>query len=148
MAAPAAAAQIPSIIPPNSRIPWVDPKTGVLTNTALQIMQQIFKTLNGALPTIPCISTNANNVYTLTPFNVSPNIANYYDYQPFSFVASATSTGLVTATVVPLTGSLATLPVYKNHGAAQATTNDIIINLFYVAYYVDTLNSGNGGFVI
>ena len=141
-------AQSPSLIPPNSQIPFTVTKNGQLTTTSLQLLQQYFKSINGAVPLISCNAANTGNVYTLTPLNISPALPNYFSFQSFGFVAPATSTGLVTATVVPQTGSLATLPVYKNHGAAQATTNDITINLFYVAFYVDTLNSGNGGFVI
>jgi hypothetical protein len=97
---------------------------------------------------VPCNCTNTGNVYKWTPLNISPSVSNYYSYWSFPFVASATSTGAVTATVVPQTGTLATLPVYKTNGSAQASSGDITIGLFYVAYFVDYLNSGNGGFVI
>lgn len=155
MAIPASALTRP-IISPNPRIPLVtlqqDPQGGTqggqLSSTGLQILQQMFTALNGLTPTIPCNATFNTNVYTLTPADISPNVPNYYDYWSFAFVAPATSTGLVTATVVPNTGSLPTLKVYKTHGSAQATTNDITVNLFYVVYFVDSLDSGNGGLVI
>lgn len=145
----AATAMTPSLTPPNSRMAFVDSKTGLLTpTTGMQILTQHHQALNGLTPTISCTCTNVGNVYTLTPFNVSPLLSNYYSYWSFAFVAPATSTGTVTATVVPPTGTLPTLPVLKTHGSAAAGTSDFTINLFYVMYYVDTLNSGNGAFVV
>lgn len=144
----APASQSHPIIPPNTRVAFVSPQTGVLTNTGLQLLQQTYLVTNGLLPTIPCEAANTGNVYTLTPLLTSPKLLGYFSFQAFAWVAPATSTGLVTANVVPTTGTLPTLPVYINHGATQATSADITINLFYVMYYVDTLNSGNGGFVI
>lgn len=146
-----AAAMRPSLTPPNPRIQLVETskdKAGMLTSTGLSIMQQHHKTINGLTPVISCTCVNVGNVYTLTPFNVSPDVLNYYSYFGFAFVASATSTGTVSATVVPTTGSLPTLPVLKSHGAAAAGANDLTVNLFYIFYYVDTLNSGNGAFVV
>ena len=143
----AAAAVTPNIIPPNTSLPLTS-QQGVLTTTGLQMLQQIQQAIKGLTPTVSCNCSNVSNVYTLTPLNIAPNVSNYYSYWGFAFVASATSTGLITATIVPNTGTLPTLPVYKTNGSAQATTNDITINLFYLLYYVDSLNSGNGGFVI
>lgn len=132
---------------PNPRLPLVDAK-GNMTTPTLQLLQSIVVLINGLTTTISCAATNVGNVYTLTPFNISPKFGGYLDYQGFAFVAPATSAGLVTATVVPPLGALATIKVFKTHGSAQATTNDIIINLFYVVYYVDSLDSGAGGLVI
>lgn len=146
MTIPATATPNP-IIPPNARVPFVDNK-GNLTTTSLQLLQRFFTAINGLAPTFACDATAASNVYTLTPIGVSPSLPGYFDYWSFAFVAPATSTGLVTATVVPNTGALPTIPVYKTNGSAQATTGDITSGLFYVLYYVDTLNSGNGGLVL
>lgn len=144
----APAAMTPSITPPNPRIAFVDTKSGLLTaNTGMQILTQHHQALNGLTPTISCTCTTVGNVYTLTPFPVSPNVANYFSYWGFAFVAPATSTGTVTATVTPNTGMLPILPVYIAHGATPAGNTDLTINLFYILYYVDTLNGGNGGFV-
>lgn len=147
MPTPAASAMTPSATPPNPTIDFTD-KKGVLTSTGLSIMQKIRQSINGLTPTISCTCTNVGNVYTLTPFPIAPQLLNYYSYWSFAFVAPATSTGAVTATIIPTTGALATLPVLKTHGSAPASTSDLTINLFYVMYYVDTLNSGNGAFVI
>lgn len=149
----AASAMTPSITPPNPRIAFTEPQTGLLTSsTGMQILTQHHQAINGLTPTVSCTCTNVGNVYTLTPFNISPNVANYYSYWSFAFVASATSTGTVTATVIPssqstMTGVLPTLPVLKTHGSAAAGNADLTAGLFYVMYYVDTLNGGNGAFV-
>lgn len=133
--------------PPNPRIQWVE-EDRTLSSTALSIMQQIHSEVNGLTPTISCESTFAANKYTLTPLNISPVVAQYYSFMSFAFVASNSSTSLVTATVVPKTGSLNTLKVMKANGASQATNGDLVANLFYLLYYVDTLDGGSGAFVL
>jgi hypothetical protein len=137
-----------NILTPAARLPFVDPKTGMLTIPALQLLQQHAQALTGGVPSIPSTATHASNVFTLTPYSNSPQFANYFDFQPWHFMAPATSTGLVTATVVPLTGVLPTLPVYKNNGGTQANSGDIVANRIYTAMYHSGLNSGNGGFVL
>lgn len=146
MAIPATA-QATGILTPNPRVPLTN-KDGTMNTQTLQFLQQLVTLVNGLTPAIPCTATNAGNVYTLVPFNISPYFEGYLDYLSFPFVAPATSTGLVTATVMPTKGTLATLNVYKTNGSAQATTNDITINLFYQLFYVDSLNAGAGGFVL
>lgn len=143
----AASAMTPSMTPPNTRIQLTD-KQGVLSSTGLSILQQHHKVINGLTPTVSCTCTNVGNVLTLTPFNISPQVLNYYSYWSFAFVSPVTSLGTLTATVVPTTGSLPTLPVLKTHGSAVAGSGDITINLFYILYYVDTMNGGNGAFVL
>jgi hypothetical protein len=49
---------------------------------------------------------------------------------------------------VTANGALATLNVYKTNGGAQATTNDVTSGRQYWLTYVDSLNSGAGGFVL
>lgn len=136
------------ILSPNPRIPWIDAQTGQLSTTGLQMLQQMFTAIQGLTPTIACDEAFAANVYTLTPVNIAPNVPNYFDYWSFAFVATNTSTGSVTATVVPRTGTLPTLKVYKTNGSAQAGAGDIVSGLFYVLYFVDSLDSGNGGLVL
>lgn len=140
-------AQLPPITPPSSTLPFVE-KGLTLTNYALQLLQKFHQTIVGLSPTISCSASTTSNVITLTPFNISPNLPGYFNYWSFAFVADVTSTGTVTATVVPATGTLATLPVYKNDGGTAAGAGDIVITRFYVLYYVDSLNSGNGGLVL
>lgn len=142
----AASAMTPPLVPPNTRMTWTD--KGVLTSTAFSIMQQYYQSINGLTPTVPCTCVSTTNLCTLTPFNVSPQLKNYFSYWSFAFVADRTSTGVLTATITPLTGTLPTLKIMKANGATQATTGDIVINLFYILYYVDTLDGGNGAFVL
>lgn len=123
-------------------------EAGILSSSGMNMMQLIFNTINGLTPTIPCTAAYDTNLYVLTPFTVSPQFADYYDHASYAFVAPSNSTGLVTATIVPRTGAAATLKVYKTNGSAQATSGDIVANLFYLLYYVSTLDGGNGGLVL
>ena len=142
MAAPA-----PSVLTPNPRIPMAH-KDGSMTIPTLQMLQQHAQILNGSVPAVPSTATHASNVYTLTPYQVSPQFLNYYDFQTFPFIAPASSTGNVTATIIPQTGVLDTLPVYKSNGASQAGNGDVVANRLYTLTYHSSLNSGNGGFTI
>lgn len=133
------------IIPPNSRIQLVDPKTGVLTVPGLQFLQQIWTQIVDTNSITPCTATHTNNQYNLTPFPTPPsfNLAAYADYEVYSFVAPFTSTGNVTAQV----STLGIINVYKTNGAAQAAAGDIVINSLYLLIYNSNLNTAAGGFV-
>lgn len=146
MMVPAAARASPIGLP-NSRIVFVDPTTGVLTPNGLGNLTDIINYINGSSRLIPCTETGTN-VLALTLLSIAPLIKQYNDYDIYQFVAAATSTGNVTANVTTPQGALATLNVYKTNGSAQATTGDVVINLQYQLTYVDSLNSGAGGFVL
>jgi hypothetical protein len=83
-----------------------------------------------------------------TPLDASPLITAYVDYEIYSFVAANTSSGAVTMTVVPRTGTLATLKAYVGNGATQANTGDIVAGSQYFAIYNAALDAAAGGFVI
>jgi len=90
----------------------------------------------------------SSNVITLTPLDASPHLEGYRAYDSFVFAADATTDGSVTATVVPRTGTLGTLKVYKTDGAAQAGSGDIVSGSLYILSYADHLDSSAGGFVV
>jgi hypothetical protein len=128
--------------------PIVDPRTGVATPYFLGIMQQTRLLLLGANRIIPCEATGTNLI-TLTPlYPVAPLIDAYRDFDTFRFIAAADSTGSVTATVVPQRGTLATVKVYKNGGAAQAGAGDVLTGRMYDATFNDALDGGAGGLVL
>lgn len=127
--------------------PFVDPQTGNLSDHGLQLLTQWYNFIVGMNRLTPC-NASGTNVISLTPLAASPLIAAYADYEIYSFVAAATTTGVVTMTVVPPTGALATLKAFKTNGSAQATTGDIVLGSLYLAIYNDALDSGSGGFVI
>lgn len=141
-----AAAQVDALLEPAQRIQFVD-SSGILTNNGWQTLEAIFGFVNGTNRVIPC-NASGTNVITLTMLAVAPLVKGYRDYDTYRAVAASTTTGLVTALVTTPQGALATIPVYKNNGAAQATTGDITSGLLYDFTYVDALNSGNGGFVL
>jgi hypothetical protein len=67
---------------------------------------------------VPCTPAGVNSL-TLTPIGSAPSFTSYQNFTSARFVASANSTGPVTAQFV----SLANLPVYLADGATQATTS-------------------------
>lgn len=139
-------APAPPLITPNPRVAMTN-KDGTMTGPTLQLLQRTNALVNGSVPAVPSTATHASNIYTLTPYNVSPQFGDYYDGQIFPFMAPATSTGLVTATVTPPTGVLDTLPVYKNNGGTQAGSGDIVAGRLYNLQYHSGLGA-SGGFSI
>lgn len=132
---------------PNGLFPIVDIQTGCLTEHGLQLLSQIQGFIVGMNRITPC-NASGTNVITLTPLDASPMIEKYVDYEVFSFVAANSSTAAVTMTVVPRDGALLTLIVCKTNGSVQAGNGDIVAGLHYEATYVNSLDSGAGGFVI
>lgn len=141
-----AAAQVPSLLQPAQRSQFVD-DGNILTNNGWQVLAGMFNFINGTNRIIPCNAAGTNAI-TLTMLAVAPLVQGYFDFDTYRAVAAATSTGLVTASVVTPQGALATIKVFKTNGSAQATTGDITIGLLYDFTYVDSLDSGAGGFVL
>ena len=130
----------------NAFVPIVTPE-GTLTPHGQQLLTQWHDFVVGMGRVIPC-SASGTNVITLTPNDASPLIEKYVFGDIFVFTAAASSSGVVTGTVVPKTGALATLKVYATDGAAQATTGDIIANSVYMWLYAPHLDTNVGGFVL
>lgn len=141
-----AAAQVPSLLQPAQRSQFVD-DGNILTNNGWQVLAGMFNFINGTNRIIPCNAAGTNAI-TLTMLAVAPLVQGYFDFDTYRVVAAATSTGLVTASVVMPQGALATIKVFKTNGSAQATTGDITIGLLYDFTYVDSLDGGAGGFVL
>jgi hypothetical protein len=141
------AATVTPIPRPNGLFPFIDVKTGCLTEHGLQIFNQWYNFIVGMNRVTPCNATGTN-VITLTPLTASPLIEAYKDYEIYAFVAANDATGAVTMTVVPRDGALATLKVYIDGGSTQAIAGDIIAGRFYFAIYSDALDLGAGGFVL
>jgi hypothetical protein len=146
-----AAATPQSLDPPNPRLPAVDDK-GLMTIPFTTMLTGIWNAINGGNIIIPCtVGGSANNI-VLTPLVVSPlsaarpgQAATYKDYSTWAFVATATSTTLVTGGV---TGLALNLKIFKTNGSAQATTGDVVSGNQYFLTFVDSLNAGAGGFVL
>lgn len=120
---------------------------GNLSNYGLTLLADWHSRLVGTARLIPCNATGTN-VITLTPLSPSPLIEKYDAFDTFVFVAANTSTGVVTATVVPKKGSLDTIKAYKDSGATQAGTGDVVAGSLYMAVYNDALDSAAGGLVL
>lgn len=142
------ASAIPTVITsPNVSQQFTD-SNGKLTNTGRIALQQLHDYVQNMSRRFPCNASTTSNVITLTLLNIQPNVTQYADYDDFGFVADASSTGLLTAKVVTASGTLSTLNVYKSNGGTQATSGDITSGRQYWFTFVDSLNSGNGGFVL
>lgn len=143
------AAQPTPIVSVNSGLQFTDER-GNLTNSGRLALQQMHDYVVNISRMFPCNASTTSNVITLTLLPVQPQVNQYASYDTYGFVADATSSGPVSALVVTASagGTLPTLNVYKSHGSAQATMSDITQNLQYFLTYVDTLNSGAGGFVL
>ena len=130
----------------NQLAPFVDLTTGALTPHGLQLLDAYRNFVVGMNRVIPC-SAAGTNVITLTPNDASPLLEKYIDHEIFIFVAAGTSTGAVTATVVPRDGSLATIGVYIDGGASQAGAGDVLINRLYLLVYNSSVVAG-GSFIL
>jgi hypothetical protein len=114
-------------------------------NEPLSLFDAMFAQVAAMVP-IPCTATGTNAI-TLNPIGNAPSAANlgaYGSLNLFSFLASATSTGVVSAQF----GALASLPVFKNDGTTAVTTGDIAIAHPYMLMFSQALNSGGGGFYL
>lgn len=99
----------------------------------------------GKLGAIPCTAAGTNAVtLTQAAANFSPTIIAYQNYQLFSFVPAANSTGLLTVAL----GSLGALKLYRADGVTQATTGDLSSTSVVIIVYNSALNSAAGGFQI
>lgn len=141
-----AAATGTPITKPNGALRFVD-ENGMLTSAALQMLAQWREFMVGTNRIIPT-NCSGTNTLTLTPLDSGPLIEKYVDFEVFGFTAAATSTGDISATVVPRKGTLDTLKVYKAAGATRATTGDLVSGSFYWLVYIDSLDSAAGGFVL
>lgn len=82
-------------------------------------------------------SATGANAIVLAPFNGTPAISAYEDYQQFLFLAPSTTTGDVTIQVE----GLAILPLYA--GASQEAAGSLIAGQLVVAVYTSSVN-GSG----
>lgn len=147
-----AAFQPSPLVAPSQKVPFVDKDNGHLNQIGWQHAGQVHRYVTGTSRRVPCSCASATNVYTLTPLRGGPLVNGYFDYEEFAFVADGSSTGPVTATVVPngpaASSILPTLPVYKLNGSAQADNGDLTAGLQYNLTFADVLNGGVGGFVL
>ena len=99
----------------------------------------------GNLGMIPCTAAGTNAI-VLTPITAAyaPTITTPQQLQNFTFVAAATSTGSITVQI----GTTAALKLYKEDGATQAASGDIVSGVLYGIVYNSALNGAAGGFQI
>lgn len=137
--------QIDPLSRPQDSLPLVD-ETGRLTPTGIAMLREWRDFISGTARVIPCTSSG-KNLISLTPVLSAPVPDGYRSYDIFVSRADQTSDAAVTATVVPRSGTLATLKVYKTSGAAQAGAGDIVSGSVYLFVFADHLDSGAGGLI-
>lgn len=140
-------AQTNPIVAPNPGLRFTDER-GYLTGPARIALQQIHNFIVSMNRVIPCDAVSDTNVITLTMLSSQPQVNGYASYDTYGFVADDTSSGDLSAMVITNQGTLSTLNVYKDNGATRASTGDVVLDSQYFLTYVDSLNSGTGGFVL
>ena len=112
-------------------------------NQPLSLLDTQFAAL-GALVHIPCTAVGQNAVTLTTAVN-TPTITAYTNLSPvFMWVQAQTSSGAVT---IALSG-LGAITAYRNNGQTAIGSGDLVAGSAYQAFYLSTLNSGNGGWVV
>lgn len=91
---------------------------------------------------MPCTASGTNTI-ALLPFAGLPVISAYADYLQFAFQAAFASTGNVTVNFA----GLGALPWYQADGTTQMGAGNVAQHGFYVLAFVQSLNSGAGGFI-
>lgn len=148
-----AANQPRPLIPPNKRVPLIDPQSGMLSVTGFAFLNQLWAALNSTSVIVPATAAGSANALVLTPFSPVDNTvsqqgatATYTYSNTWAFTATADSTGAVTARVK----TLPILNVFKDNGATAAGAGDILTGLQYFLTFLDAIpaNAGLGGFII
>lgn len=131
--------------PANPRMPgaFVN-RDGTLSRDGLSVLDETWRQVVAGFVTVPCQASTSSNAITLTPVLHREGGATYADHMVFAFVADATTSGAVTAGI----GTLAKKKVYRNGGATQAGSGDIIANRTYLVVYNAALDTAAGGLVL
>lgn len=127
---------------PRANLPFVDPKTGLLTNVGLHNLDQIWQQVAAGFVIVPCV-ISGTNILTLTPTLATVGGTTLANYMTFAGVIANTSTGAVTA----ILGTLPAIKVFKSNGAAQAGAGDLVATSLYLFTYNSALDAAAGGFV-
>lgn len=132
---------------PRREVPFVDPRTGRLSDDGIYVMEQLWRQVAAGFVIVP-VTITGKNVLTLTPVLAREGAASYGDHMAWAGPAAQTSDGAVTAVVTDGVSPLDTIKVYKTNGAAQAGAGDLVALSFYTFWYVAALDSGAGGLVL
>ncbi len=129
--------------------PVVDPDTGYLTPHGLQMLSQFRDFISGCGRVIACdIEYQDTETLLLTPVSSAPLISQYKSYDIFVGTVPAENTGVRTyVRVAPRVGSLPSKSLYRGNAASMAGPGDVLANLLYFFVYIESLDSGDGGFV-
>lgn len=118
-------------------------RDGNPTRDAHTVIEEMWRQVVAGFVIVPCVATGTNAL-ALTPRLHKEGGANYGTGMAWSFVAVNTSTGAVTAAV----GAQLAKKVYKDAGATQAGSGDLVDDSLYLLVYNAALDGGLGGFVL
>ena len=111
-------------------------------NQPLSILDQMFNDA-GALTATQATASGTNTI-TLTPNSFTPPVTAYANLQTFGFTAQNNSTAAVTLQIA----AIGLLPLYIPGGTRQAASGDVSAGTYYQIVFLQSLNSGGGGFII
>lgn len=133
---------------PRQEFEFVSRDTFGLTQYGLTFLEDLWRQIAAGFVIVPCGASMASNVITLTPLLHDEGARSYATGMTFQFKAPATSSGTVTALLSGSDRDLTTVKVYASPGTTQANSGDIVSGGIYLLIYDETLDSGNGGFVL
>lgn len=121
---------------------WVG-ADGDLAESAEVTLEDLWRKVVAGHVNVPVVITGTN-VLTLTALRHEEGTRDLDDYMVFIGVAEMDSTGAVTAIV----GENPAIKVYKDGGATQAGSGDVLANRLYLFIYNSALDGGAGGLVL
>jgi hypothetical protein len=135
--------------PNRSLSQFIDPRTGNLSDTGLQLLESMWRQIAAGQVVVPVeITQDSANILVMTPELHEEGAASYGNGMSWFGKAVVASTGSVTAYVTTPSGrALPAVKVYKSNGAAQAGAGDIALNGLYLFVYHADLDGGAGGLV-
>lgn len=128
---------------PRNNVQVVDTETGFLTGAGLELISQLWRQVAAGFTVTACQATGADAV-TLTPIMHEEGGSALTDYMPFAFELPTSLAGPMTLRV----GENAFYKAYTDFGQVQATTPNFVAGDFLVAYFVSSLDTGAGGWVL
>lgn len=133
---------------PKEAFKFINLDTGRLTPYGVQTLEQIWNQIAAGPGIVSCEAVTTGNVIALRARMHKEGARSYGQHFAWAFTADVTTSAAVTAFVTDGTDPLATIKVYKDHGATQAGNGDIIAANTYLLIYDGSLDTNAGGLVL
>lgn len=128
---------------PRNNVQFVDLRTGFLTAAGHELLQQIWRQVAAGFTLTPCTAEGTNDI-TLTPILHAEGGRTVADYMPFAFEMPSDLSGDMQLRIV--SGDYR--KAYTDFGQTQATTGNFLTGDFLIAFFVQSLDSAVGGYVL